>query len=87
MANYHLVILKKPYLEAILGGRKTIESRLAKTRHSPFGRVRAGDTLFLKQSSGLVCATARAAAVKKYENLTPEQIIGLKERYNDQTTL
>lgn len=84
MANYHLVILKKPYLEAILGGRKTIESRLSKTRHSPFGRVWAGDTLWLKESSGLVCATARAAAVKKYENLTPEQITGLKERYNDQ---
>jgi len=84
MANYHLVILKKPYLEAILGGRKTIESRLSKTRHSPFGQVRAGDILFLKESSGPVCATARAAAVKSFENLTPEQIIGLKERYNDQ---
>ncbi len=84
MTNYHLVILKKSYLEAILGGRKTIESRLSKTRHSPFGQVQAGDTLWLKESSGPVCATARAAAVKKYENLTPEQIIGLKERYNDQ---
>jgi len=84
MANYHLVILKKSYLEAILGGRKTIESRLSKTRHSPFGQVRAGDKLFLKQSSGPVCAIATAAAVKKYENLTPEQIFKLKERYNDQ---
>ena len=84
MANYHLVILKKSYLEAILGGRKTIESRFIKTQHSPFGQVRAGDTLFLKQSSGPVCAIARASAVKNFENLTPEQIIGLKERYNSQ---
>ncbi len=84
MANYHPVILKKPYLEAILVGRKTIESRLFKTKHSPFGRVRAGDTLFLKQSSGPVCAIARASAVKNFENLTPEQIIRLKERYNGQ---
>ena len=27
MANYHLVILKKPYLDAILAGLKRIESR------------------------------------------------------------
>jgi len=32
MTNYHLVILKKPYLDAILAGRKRIESQLSKTK-------------------------------------------------------
>ena len=82
MANYHLVILKKPYLEAILAGRKQIESRFTKRRHSPFGRVLPGDKLFLKVSSGPVCATATASAVKIFENLTPRQIIRLKAQYN-----
>jgi len=83
MANYHLVILKKPYLDAILGGQKRIESRFTKTRHYTFGRVLPGDKLFLKVSSGPVCATATAAAVKNFENLTPRQIVEIKQRYNE----
>ena len=39
MANYHLVILKKLYLNAILEGRKTIEMRLTKSSHHGFARV------------------------------------------------
>jgi len=78
----HLVILKKPYLDAILAGRKTIESRFIKTRHSPFGKVTAGDRLFLKISSGPVCAEATASAVENFENLTPEQILKIKQQYN-----
>jgi len=84
MANYHLVILKKPYLEAILAGRKQIESRFTKTKRAHFGRVLPGDTLFLKESSGPVCAAATVAAVKNFQNLTPGQIIKLKQEYNRQ---
>ena len=82
MANYHLVILKKPFLEAILAGRKRIESRFSRTRRSPFGQVMPSDKLFLKESAGPVCAVATVAAVKNFENLTPERIIELKEQYN-----
>lgn len=82
MANYHLVILKRPYLEAILEGRKRIESRFARTRRSPFEQVSAGDKLFLKVSSGPVCAAATAAAVENFAGLTPKRILKLKERYN-----
>jgi len=82
MANYHLVILKKPYLDMILEGRKRIELRLYKTRHPAFGRVFAGDKLFLKISSGPVCATATVEAVKNFENLTPGRILELKQQYN-----
>lgn len=82
MANYHLVILKKPYLDAILSGRKRIESRFTKTRRSAFGRVFAGDTLFLKESSGPVCGMATVAAVKNFENLTPGRILEIKQQYN-----
>ena len=82
MINYHLVILKKPYLEAILAGQKRIESRFTRTKRYAFGRVLPGDELFLKVSSGSVCATATVAAVKNFENLTPKQIFELKQRYN-----
>jgi len=82
MAHYHLVFLKKPYLDMILEGRKRVELRLYKSKHPAFGRVFAGDKLFLKISSGPVCATATVKAVRSFENLTPERIMGLKQRYN-----
>jgi ASC-1-like (ASCH) protein len=59
MANCHLVILKKPYLDAILSGKKKVESRFSKSRRNFLNSIKAGDLLFLKQSSGPVCATAR----------------------------
>src|SRR4030042_248775 len=83
MANYHLVILKKPYLDAILDGRKLIESRFSKTKRNAFGRVLPGDILLLKQSSGPVCGMANVETVKNFENLTAEKIADIKERYND----
>lgn len=79
--NYHLVILKKPYLDMILSGRKTIESRLTKGRTAAFGRVEAGDKLFLKASGGPVCATATAADVEYYPHLTPETVVQIRRQH------
>jgi len=84
MTNYHLAILKRPYLEAILAGRKTIELRLTKTKCPPFGQIAVADKIFLKVSSGPVCATATVAAFKEFDNLTAERIIQLKQQYNGQ---
>lgn len=50
--DYHLVILKKPYLDLILAGEKTIELRLNRAKRPAGGRVRPGDRLFLKPSGG-----------------------------------
>ena len=83
MKRNHLVILKKQYLGLILAGTKTIESRLLKTKHPPLGQINPGDKLFLKQSSGPVCATATVKAVKTYEDLTPQKIAELKNIYNN----
>jgi len=82
MPDYHLVILKKPYLDLILAGQKTVESRFTRTKRPPFGKVASGDTLFLKESSGPVRAVATAAAVKNFAELTPEQITAIKQQYN-----
>ena len=82
MVNSHLVILKKPYLNAILDSRKRIELRFCKAKGHGFGRVFTGDKLFLKLSAGPVRATATVAAVKHFQNLTPEKILELKNQYN-----
>ena len=82
--RWHLVILKRPYLEAILAGRKTVESRFYRMRRSPVGEVQAGDILLLKESSGPVCAAAEVREVESFANLTEKQILEIKRRYNGQ---
>ncbi len=80
--NYHLVILKKKYLDLILSGEKTVESRFTRTRKEPFGSIDAGDRLFLKYSSGPVCAVAKVKRAENFENLTTSEIRKLKKLYN-----
>ncbi len=82
MSNYHLAILKQPYLDAILDGSKIVESRLTRTRREPFGRIGVGDKIFFKVSSGAVCAVGTVADIKNFSDLTPEKVISLKEKYN-----
>ncbi len=84
MGNAHLVILRKEYLEAILEGRKTIESRFTAKRRAYWNKILYGDRLFIKQSSGPVCATAEVSKVRYYEELTADKIERLKDQYNQQ---
>ncbi len=80
--NSHLVILKRPYLDMILTGEKTIELRLSKTKPAVFGWVLPGDELFLKASAGPVCGMARVSYVEYHANLTAAQIRQLQLRHN-----
>jgi hypothetical protein len=48
----HLAIFVEPYLQYILEGKKTVESRFGVHRYPPFGYVREGDVLLLKKSGG-----------------------------------
>lgn len=82
MPNNHLVILKKCYLDKILAGSKPVELRLLKAAFAPYDSVSIGDKLFLKQSSGPVCAVAKVSSFQQYENLTPAGINKLKAIYN-----
>jgi len=82
MANCHLVILKRPYLRAVLSGRKSIESRFMKTRCVPYEKVSAGDRLFFKESGGKVCATGMAGKVMNFKNLTGQRTMQLKRKLN-----
>jgi ASC-1-like (ASCH) protein len=79
----HLVILKKPYLDRILSGEKTIELRLTRAPRPACGRVSTGDRLLLKASAGPVCGQATAEDVEYYQDLTAEGISEIRRRYGD----
>ncbi|MFN3168940.1 MAG: hypothetical protein ACE37H_17970 [Phycisphaeraceae bacterium] len=80
----HVAILKPGYIDAILAGHKTVESRLTKTAQPPFGRVSAGERLFLKASGGPFMATAIAGEVSSFGDMLPRDVAALRKRYNKQ---
>ena len=75
--KYHLAILSPGWIERILEGSKTVESRFTKVRCAPFGKVHAGDIVYLKESGGRVKGMFTVAKVETFENLTTGQICDL----------
>ena len=79
-AGVHLAIFVEPFLQAVLDGRKTVESRFGLTRCSPFGQVAEGDVILLKRSGGPVVGLAMAGT-SQYHELSPVLLAELRERY------
>lgn len=76
----HLGVFVEPYLEAILDGRKTIESRFGVHRCAPFERVQRGDIIFLKRSGGPVVGLALAGGADYY-HLDADVLGDLRDRF------
>ncbi len=77
----HVAILKRAYLRGILDGWKTIESRLYRVAQPPLGRIAEGERLFLKVSAGPWMATAVAARVDTFNDLTPARVDALRREF------
>jgi hypothetical protein len=67
----HLVILRPPYLDLILSGDKTVESRLSRRRHPAATRCLSGDVLYLKRTGGDIEGRATVAHIDVYADLDP----------------
>ena len=78
--KYHLAILTPGWIDLILDGKKTIESRFTKVRCAPFRKVHEGDVVYLKESGGLVKGMFRVAEVETFENLNRSGIQAIYER-------
>ncbi|VVB73938.1 Uncharacterised protein [uncultured archaeon] len=83
----HVAILTGNFLDKILSGEKTIETRWYKSRRAPFRSVSSGDTIYLKQSGGPVIA--RCAVVKSlfFEDLDRDRIADLLRRYGKEACI
>ena len=51
-ASLHLAIFVEPYLQYILEGMKTIESRFSVKRSVPYNAIDRGDIILMKKSGG-----------------------------------
>ena len=76
----HIAILRQPFFDMILSGEKTIESRWSLNRVAPFERVKAGDVIWLKETSKDITARAIVKKVKFY-NLTKDKADDIKSKY------
>ena len=76
----HLAVFVEPFLEAILDGRKTMESRFGVHRCAPFDRVGAGDLILLKRSGGPVVGIAVAGRASFYK-LDAAKLGDIRDRY------
>lgn len=76
----HVAVMVQPYLDYVLDGSKTIESRFTKTRQAPFGRAQPSDLVLFKESSGPVrgCALVQTT---NYFVLADTPIAALRTEY------
>ncbi len=72
----HIAIMRKSWklTEKILSGKKKIESRWYMSRYAPWDRIRAGETIYFKDSGEPVSIRAEVEKVLQFENLSPEKV-------------
>lgn len=79
----HVAIMKKSwgFTPKILSGQKKIESRWYKTKHSPWGKINKGDTVYFKDSGDPVSIKAEVIKVLSFSDLTPEKVKQILNEY------
>lgn len=76
----HLAVFVEPYLRFILDGKKTVESRFSVNRIAPYEKVRKGDIIILKRSSGPVVGLCEVSDVWFYR-LDPKSWNDIKKEF------
>jgi ASC-1-like (ASCH) protein len=79
----HIAIMQKSWglLEKILSGEKRIESRWYETKRAPWGKIRAGETVYFKNSGEPVSIKATVSKVIQSKELTPARVKTLLRKY------
>lgn len=70
----HLAIMHKPVIEAVLSGKKTVETRFSKAKIVPFGAVSKGDLVYMKAPGEDIVGQFKVKKVFYFEGLTPEDV-------------
>ena len=65
----------------ILSNEKTIESRWYKNKATPWGKVKAGDTVWFKNSGEFITARATVSQALQFADLTPKLVKEIYTKY------
>ena len=79
----HLAIFKQPFLNAMLDGKKTIESRFMVNRSIPYKKIHSGDKVIIKESCGLVIGEFKVKKVEDIELNSLEKVEYCKSFSNE----
>jgi ASC-1-like (ASCH) protein len=79
----HIAIMRKSWglTEKITAREKTIESRWYKNKSRPWNQIGPGETIYFKNSGKPVTIKAVVDKVLQFENLTPEKIKEILNKY------
>ena len=79
----HVAFMKKSwgFLEKIIKGEKTIESRWYLSRRAPWNKVEIGDRIFFKNSGEPITVKAKVDKVLQFADLNPAQVKSLLLKY------
>lgn len=77
----HLAIMNRPVIEAILAGKKTVESRFSKHKIPPLGVIAVGDLVYIKPPGQEMVGQFRVKKVIEYQGLTPEDVERIFKEY------
>src|SRR5262249_20190566 len=76
----HLAIFREPYLEFIMKGRKTIETRFSRRICPPFQAVSTGDIVILKRSGGEIVGICRVEDAWFYQ-VTADALTLIRDKF------
>ncbi|MCX6814625.1 MAG: hypothetical protein NTY20_03185 [Candidatus Aenigmarchaeota archaeon] len=79
----HIAIMRKSWglTRKILTGQKKIESRWYKARYPPWGRIKAGETIYFKDSGEPVTIKAEVGKVMQFSGLNPRKVKEILGKY------
>jgi ASC-1-like (ASCH) protein len=82
----HVAIMRKSWglIPKILTGEKIIESRWYKNKAAPWGKIRAGDKLYFKNSGEPVTVKSEVIKVLSFEDLDPVKVKELLIKYGEE---
>jgi len=80
----HLAVFTKGYITKIFRGQKSVDGRFSKVKCAPFGQIKKGDLVLMKQSGGKVVGFFIAGQIDEYDNPNPIKLTKLiKTNWND----
>lgn len=80
--SLHLAVFSEPFLEWVLIGKKTVESRFSKNEIIPFQSIDAGDVILLKEVGGPITGICLTDAAWSYR-LDPKTLSHIKLNFSD----
>lgn len=78
----HYAIFVGNAIEKILRGEKTLEGRFTEDKIPPYGVIKKGDEIFLKQAGSLIIGKVGVDNVLFFDNLDGEKIGKLRKEYS-----